>query len=350
MEKEIQKLIYFTDPGKDYKFNKFPKGYRTHWSPSKRVFTMPFDKHFGVTYFILKGVSLEQFSRCAIFNGIFSITDFKGSFTVLPSYKGIVIKGFGNRNVLGHVADPANFAEYYFSSVKSKCEINLNIFGYISHMNHSIKEAYANNQFGFNQYWYFAHRYIMDIASFSSTVEKDIARQFKKPRIKYSLVEIDSKYKYAIRQGKIYAFSKTKKPGFRKVENEGSKYFQNGNRDVYEYRMNITPEKDMKVINHFEERNILHLYYFTKDQINSRPKDKLDVINSTISEFPKRLITMKKNKSDYPNTFKGRYMLLEDLYKTQRYNFKEMYQKNMEVGEYYTKNYKEWYEQSAEVA
>ena len=348
MEKEIQKLIYFTDPGKDYKFNKLP--YRTYWSPSKRVLTMPFDKNFGVTYFILKGVSLEQFSRCAIFNGIFAITDFKGSFTAMPSYKGITIKGFGNRNIFAYMDDKPHFSEYFFSSVKNKCDLNLNIFAYVVHMNHSIREAYSSNQFGFNQYWYFAHRYIIDIATFSSTIEKDVAAKFKIPKIHYSLVEVEDKYKYAIRKGKIYAFSKTKKPGFRKVENEKSKYFKDNNRDVYEYRMNLTPEKDMKVINHYKERNILHLYYFSKDDINSRPKDKLDVMNATISEFPKRLVTMKQNKNNYPNTFKGRYMLLEDLYKTQRYNFKEMYQKNMDAGEYYTKNYKEWYKQSAEVA
>jgi len=67
VEEEVQILIYFPDPEKDSDISVYEKhfkpGGKYSWSPSRRLLSTDYTK-FGRTYFILKGVSREQFLRC----------------------------------------------------------------------------------------------------------------------------------------------------------------------------------------------------------------------------------------------------------------------------------------------
>ena len=330
-------MIYLSDPGKDYPVNKLPKYPRIYWSPSKRLVTFPYSKTYGPTYFILKGVSIEEFARIIHFNGITRHVDLRGRFAVMKSYRGVCIKGFGGNEFIESIHDTTNTKNYTMYHVLSKSDLNLNILAYIVTLTEYNKLVYCYIPFGFSQYWYFAHDYIVDIATMRNQFKESLEKQFDKPKIKHSIMEIDTRYKYAIRGSDIYMYSNKKEKGFREVKSHKSIfYLMTEERDTphgeLRYRMKITPDKDMKITRIEQDKNMLNLYYINKSDINNRPKDKLEVINAEIAKFPKRSITLKTNRKDYSKDFAGRYKLLEDLYKTKKYNFKEMYARNMFYG------------------
>ena len=340
-------MIYYPDPGKDYNpelDNYFITG-KFGWSPSKRLLTTIYNSHFGRTYFILKGVSKEQFLRCMNYCNPNNLTTIKGNFVAEPSYRGITIRGIGQIPSImhTHIQDKSQPVIKAYNTgkkeifKKTKNDYYINALNNIIYLHvHSEMERSKRSELVVNSHIFPYNRNNTSIVDFVlppaiySEDHKKVTVQAKFPKTEEVIIET-SEYtsNLRVKKGSLYHYVDRKKEGYRECKyDKHIRMFMPWDDICKEnkqlFRKKIPIFKNRVIICAYIDDKYIRLTHCDKEELDSLVKPRSEVIREEIDKYPRRKVNFIRNKYGLDDSEKGEYNTLVQLRKTQSYNIKEM--------------------------
>jgi len=336
-------LIYFPDPEKDSDISVYEKhfkpGGKYSWSPSRRLLSTDYTK-FGRTYFILKGVSREQFLRCVDpYN-----RRIQGKYVAEPSYRGITIRGTGivedertsvkqEGNITMRLNGGCNKkpieSDYFLNALQYYVELE-DVLSYSKDM--IIKGFYKPTYYKYKTiiFGYVLPCDFMDYKFKASEYDGATVRLEPVNYKQYS-IEVDD-FNFEVIRSNLYHYSETREENYNKCKKHPVADYSDYEVDMF-YRKKMNIFGDEIIVSVYKEYNHLVVITVTREEAKKLSTPKYEAIAEEINKYPQKLINRIKNKFELDDSTKGVYWLLVRLRQTENHGIKKMREKILDSRE-----------------